>query len=367
MRLSIKLTIVTTTALVILLGVTSVLVFRFSQREFKQVINQQRFERVTLIANGIDVFMRERLSELRVMTAFVEGGSLTAQLTKTPQWTAFAVMDSEGNISDSSPSGSFASDAVQEQLRLERSSSQSGLGYASEVFRGGPANQPIVLMVVPLPFGDQEKYQLVGLMDWNFVADFIQATYTDLLYLFDSSGNIIAETDPAAEMALFSGFYEPKIVDFALRGSSDTTVLPSGTNYLSDVLLARATMGEREYFVGPTWSLVLESSTYSAYFSVQRTIFFVGIILLVSLIIVLYFIGSWMHIHVARPIVSLTKTVRRITYDEDFHERSTVHSKDEIGTLAAAINDLVTKIQLKMNSLGKPTKKNSQNDRPDIQ
>jgi PAS domain S-box-containing protein len=93
-------------------------------------------------------------------------------------------------------------------------------------------------------------------------------------------------------------------------------------------------------------------SLRTVYYNILLDIVILSIVSIMTIVFALLFFSKLQHM-IAKPIVHLAGLMHSITRDKNYSLRALVQNKDEIGTLAAGFNEMLTEIQRRDNELEK--------------
>jgi len=355
-----KISLVLSLLLVGLLLVTSLSALTYFQEELKQSISQQQFTLLSEIANRVD---EELLSAHRYINSAARlfDPELLKNGDKAQRFLDERLGLVQKNLFDN---GIFLFDGsgrmVAETPYIEgrRGKDYSFRSYFQRTVRsGGPIisqpyvssqkhAHPAVNLTAPIRNADGEIVGvLAGSLDLtkdNLLGVIGKTTIgrTGYLYLFNSERRIILHPDPKRIMQFDVPVGANLLFDRALEGfeGTDETVNSRGLRALSSF----------KHLASTDWILGANYPLDEAYAPIQnaRYLFLgaVSFIVLISLLVVWLFVNR-----LTTPLVSLTHHIQR--HKEPGRELSpiSVSTRDEIGIVAQAFNDMMAEITIQQN------------------
>jgi signal transduction histidine kinase len=201
------------------------------------------------------------------------------------------------------------------------------------------------------------SYDLVGLrrslvQRMTVQADIVGANCLSALLFNDSKSatDTLAalRADPAV---LAAGLYTPDRRLFATYSSGPSHAMaPTGEGPIaaaqghrlekSRLLVSRSILFDREA-IG---TLIIVSDLGEISAKMTRDVTIVAAVLVVSLLVALV-ISSRLQRHISEPMLHLAETARRISLEKDFSVRASGESRNEIGALVRAFNEMLEEIR----------------------
>ena len=135
---------------------------------------------------------------------------------------------------------------------------------------------------------------------------------------------------------------DTKGVDAALSGTTGFDIYPDYRNVA--VLSAYTPVNIK----GVNWALMSEideAEAFAAAHEIASEITTLSIIITIILAVIGIAIGIWFATNITRPIINLSHTLQKIESDSDLTIRTDIHSEDEIGDAAEALNSMLAKFQ----------------------
>lgn len=173
--------------------------------------------------------------------------------------------------------------------------------------------------------------------DDKFDAEDILSTLTKkqsitLAILYDSENSIFASSSPSEELVLSNTNLLDKFDQFRFTDSFLEIQKPV---YLNEQKLG---------------TVYVRSNLISLEKSMNRLIYSI-LITLVIVQIFAYFLASYMQRVISRPLIFLAGLARRISEEENYSLRATVHTKDELGDLADDFNNMLDQVERREKAL----------------
>jgi signal transduction histidine kinase len=366
MKLLYKLSLITLLIAIPTIAVISFFSFTSTRNALESSISDQQFELAQQTMDKIDRLLYERVNNILTIAQDNQVETFLSENTAAKQkdieisetklnkfalltgpWDNLSLVNPKGQIVISLDKRIIGQQIQQQHLSQENLAKVlSGSTYYSDVFIDPNSQKPTMLFAAPIRNEQDPKQTVVGVvvgdLSWPVVLEILQGTTisgrnTELynsngVKLGDNVGNLIdslkakSNLDPSVSQAL-SGKNGSKVIN-----DTNQQMLSSYTH-------------EKGYlnFTGNNWILVIETPTSQAFVlaattAVNSTILLAAIIIL-SNGLILFFILQFL-----KPIEILTKTTEQIA-SGDFTKRVPVRSKDEIGKLAIAFNQMTDKLQ----------------------
>ncbi len=138
----------------------------------------------------------------------------------------------------------------------------------------------------------------------------------------------------------------------ALAGTTGFGIFPDYRNV--PVLSAYAPIK----FEGLNWAIMSEideAEAFAAADALAKEILTLSTAITATLIIISFGIGLWFAGSITKPISRLSKTIREIEHESDLTRSIDIHSNDELGQAATAINAMLTKFRTSMQQVSSST------------
>ncbi len=262
----------------------------------------------------------------------------------TGPWDRLDVVDKNslilGSVNDQLVGRLLALDAVQAGLQQE---ALAGKTVYSDVFLDPETDKPTMLFVTPVIArqGQPPIGLVVGHLSWQTILDILRTTGQEAVNLYNSKGVEIASKDDAAVPLQEDRSNNPAIKK-AISGQDGTEILP-GADSAAETLTTYVNEEGFQSFKGNGWVLTVETPTAEVFAPVSVAAWrILGIILLIivpgCLLVILLMVRA------VKPISGLTEAVNRLALG-DLSKRIDVRSRDEVGQLGRAFNNMADKLQ----------------------
>jgi methyl-accepting chemotaxis protein len=178
-----------------------------------------------------------------------------------------------------------------------------------------------------------------------------KATYLSKLASTGTDSSTQTLIDKQATAAGFMHYKNP-VVEKALAGESGISITrdPFG----NEVLTAYAPINYRTL----KWGIISDIGTSEAFAAKDELISNIrmtGIILSAIMVAIAVIVGTFFATTITRPIIRMSKTMTSIEQTSDLTQRIEVDSKDELGTMATAMNNMLEKFRASMEKVAAST------------
>ncbi len=215
--------------------------------------------------------------------------------------------------------------------------------YISSVYIDEMTSEPMVVMAVPLTdvFGDFRGILMAEVnlkFMWDTVAT-IKIGEAGLAYVVDKDGDLIAFNDIARVLRGENLIHLKEVSEF-VKGE-DLTYQPGAD--ISKGIQDTYVISNHAHLVTPDWAVVVELPALEAY---QAVIYGIGLsigIIILSAIFAAW-IGFYLSARITKPIISLRNAAIEIGKGK-LDTKIEIKTKDEIGELAAAFDQMTKDLQ----------------------
>lgn len=370
MKLTAKTTALVVTFALFITAVTSFITFRIIQSSIKEEVGNREHQLAVITMDKIDriIYNRYReiieISEDSTFEDFMSNPDKTGldrvqskinELTLlSGPWDVLRLVDNSGKIILSShpeengqvlSPDSLSFSAYQKVL--------AGEEYISDLSIPNDSPYPTIAMSAPIEVDDQLGRPVVGVVigyfSWTFAAETLQEISSEGIYLVNNQGYEIASKNHFNFDEILRQKIDNQDFDKIKETKSGTDIIPNfydGTKSLT----AYTTESGYQSYLGNNWILILQTPTKIAFAQATQAtvqmIFIVSLTMFIGLIIMLILFNRG----VILPIVNLTQIANKMTQG-NFSIRATVKSKDEVGQLANAFNQMATSVESSHQSL----------------
>ncbi|NVN91428.1 MAG: PAS domain S-box protein [Desulfuromonadales bacterium] len=344
-----KMSLAVSLLMTVVLSLLALCAYWYFTSQFKDTVSRQQFTLVSALAEEIDSKILNAKQDLIAVagraTAIQANDSRQAQYFLDSQPGIQTLFDS--GISIFSPDGKLTAISPADKQLQERDSAFSdsikrtistGKPQISTPFYSTHNRHPVILFTAP--FFDS-KGQIAGIMTGgldltrdNFLGKLatIRLGENGYLYLYDTNRTLIVHPDRTRILRRDVPLGTNRLFDRAIDGFEGTgeTVTSKG----------KPVIGSFKHLKSTTWILAANFPQAEAYAPIIRAKWY----LLAALIVVSCFSiisARWFMNHLMAPLLLFTHHVKGITGKEDEAAPIAVTSRDEIGTLAQAFNDLM--------------------------
>lgn len=376
MKLSVKVTLLILVTAAITSLVAGILVFNSTRVALQQSIGDQQRELARQTMDKIDRLLYERyldileIAEEEDLIRFLslDGTDLASVKQKMDKlrivsgpWDVLSLVDEDG-IAMATTYDEGVGKPIEEkpQDRIAYKSALETNVYFSDLVVSEETGKPTIIFSASMRNKFDVDRPVVGVIighySWPVVLEILEDVSAHAV-LLNSKGVVIGHNTSYSDADLFfKNFSGEDFVQEVLIGEFGSEILSPGQSFIEEEVLASYTsqLGHLDY-AGSGWGLVLEVPTSIAFAPATQT--GVNLVLLLIPIIVLASFTALVLITrvVIRPIDSLTRTSQAIAAG-DLNRRVQVTSKDEIGQLAMAFNEMTTQLQQSYESLEEKVK-----------
>jgi len=341
-------------SLLILLIAISLEVFFGFQAQQKLIAREQSLV-IEEAAGSVRKFVQERLDLLKATVNF---GNLTTSskesqsqvLAKSlglePSFRQLILFDARGReLARASRTSETESLQIGSKLSLDEITSrfQESQDYLSSVYIYEVTSEPMMVIAVPIKnvFGDFQGV-LAAEANLKFMWDVvggIKVGEKGMAYVVDRQGRLIAFGD-ASRVLKGENLGRLDEVNEFMRGNE---VAHDPVSEISKGIQGNDVVTNHTHIGVSDWAMVIELPVGEAYQSVIQLLVFAGFIFILSLVIA-FFVGLFFSKRISGPITSLRNAALSLSKGK-LDTRIDIKSRDEIGELGGAFNDMAQKLQ----------------------
>ena len=338
---------------VVLLIASSLSMYFSFQTQQKLITNEQQFIAQNA-ANTVRSFVQGKLSELE---ATVRLGNLSSIPQKKqrpalerllgfdPAFRQLALLNAQNQVlAKVSRLSSLVSYGFIKRISSDMFSHvNQGKMYIGSVYIDEITSEPMVIMAVPATdvFGDF-KGVLMAEVNLKFMWDLvgrIKVGDKGLAYVVDKQGNLIASGDISRVLRGENLVYLNEVNEF-VKGD---TLTHKDSAEIAKGIQGNQVVANHAHLGTPDWAIVVELPVLEAYETVITMLVISGLIMLLSFALAVIF-GVFLSKRIAKPIISLRDAAVRIG-EGRLDTQIEIKTKDEIGDLAAAFNQMSQDLQ----------------------
>jgi two-component system, sensor histidine kinase and response regulator len=274
-------------------------------------------------------------------------------------WESLSLVDTKGTtVLSTSKAESFK--ALQNQPQFKEAYQKALTGEASytDLFAKNTEGAPIMLLMAPVRDAATQEQSftgvIVGELAWQSALEILRSIQQSQAVLLNQQGFIIGQnTNEHNDEILKVSHTQTPAFQKAQTNAQGAQVLPgvheednNNQSFVTSYVKANGYLDYR----GNGWILILQTPTSQAFSPVAQL---TKSLLLTFLAILLFSIIAFLLIlnrQIKRPISQLLEAVTRLAKG-DFSSRLQLKSKDELGELAHAFNDMADKLQLAYDKL----------------
>ncbi len=339
-----------TLSVVVLLIASSLQMYFSFQAQQKVIVNWQQLTAQNA-ANTVRGFILEKFSILEkagtlgnLAAASLEEEKLTLErlLGKESSFRQLVLLDAqEQELIRVSRLSKLLSEQIMEYNKKELFSKVSRKEtYISPVYIDKITSEPMMTIAVPVTdtFGDFKKI-LMAEMNLKFMWDLvtgIKIGKEGLAYVVDENGNLIAFGDISRALRGENLINLEEVNEFVQGVIGREAIVSKGIQgtYVATTHVALGV---------PNWAVVIELPVMEAYRTVIQGLEISLLVMLLSLALAII-LGIYLSKRITKPIISLRDVAIEIGKG-DLTKRAEIVSRDEIGQLSAAFNEMTDKLQ----------------------
>lgn len=363
MKLTTKLYIIITITSLITISIVSYAIFAMTEATISQSIEGQQFQLARQTMDKIDRLLYERLNNIQAISEdeefedFLSGkslndpGKVTQKIRELSQytgpWDSLSLVNTKGDIMITVGGNHIIGQNIKNDLVREANFEKiiAGEIFYSDAFLDDENGKPTMIFAAPVRNENDPKQPVVGLvvghLAWPVIIELIESIKGPVVDLYNKDGVEIANNDdPEAIFKKNNSKHEN--VKAALEGKEQSKRTKSIDNNSETVSSSALEKGFLSY-KGNNWVLLIEQPASIVFApavtsAIQITSLFIGLII-ISNGLILFLI-----LRVLQPIGQLTQTSKEIALG-NLNKRVQVNSKDEIGQLGLAFNEMAVKLQ----------------------
>ncbi len=371
MKLAYKVLIVISIISFISISVLSYITFTFTKSSVSESIKSSQIQLARQTMDKIDRLLNERSNNVQTIAGdqtiedtlinidkrnlpVNEAGNASPEFIKRVQelstftgpWDDIDVITSKGVIIYSLGTQSIGENIQNEPLhkKIFEKALNGDVAY-SDAEVDPETKKPTLIFAIPIRNDSDPFRKVVGVvithLSWPVVSEILESITGSTIDLYNNQGIEIANNNNPSVLFKENNSDEPS-VKAALQGKEISVVAINNKEKIETVSSSVTEKGFLGY-KGNKWVLLINQPTSIAFAPAVKaatTIIFILIpIFIITNIIFLLFI-----IQMLRPIELLIQTILKIA-GGDFSKRVQVTSRDEIGQLGTAFNDMAEKLQ----------------------
>lgn len=368
MKLSSKLLLIILSGVFFSVCFVGFFAFIYTKDSIQKTIQQEQLESVGQTLNKIDRFMEERYKNIEVVASDsiiknILSDNATANTINTSidlnqrvneltiytgPWETLSVVDSHAHTV-------FSTRITESNKSIPENSIAGGLykkALLGKVVYSDALYDPVlkkttVLFAAPIINQDKASKPVVGVaignLAWPAVIEILQGVNAPLVSLYNKQGKKIGDNISGfSKQYLVTPHQDQQDLQQSLKGEAGTQIIQDQKTHISSLASYASEKGYLNYN-GNDWILLTEIPTSQVFASAESSAITITLTLM-PIIIVINMIILLVVLRLLKPIEVLTSSVQQIATG-DLSKRVEVHSKDEIGKLALAFNDMTAKLE----------------------
>jgi signal transduction histidine kinase/HAMP domain-containing protein len=384
-KFSIYLKIGVTLVISVLLGVgiVSYLVVSGSKNSLQQQIESEQLQVAQQTMDKLDRFLYERQVDIQTFSRQGQLSSMLANETAGNKFTAFkdlqslktfdavwgdlSVIDAHGATLISTNTDDSLHGVLQEdpELNAYYQRAMQGEVVSTDLIKVSEGSETLLFFMAPIRDSVQSS-QVTGVIEgelaWPAALEILNSLHDYDAALINSKGLLLGSNAATEQNPPLSNNYINKAVLSSVKKSTNgSAILPS----LSGPSTPKITSHTREEgylgYKGNGWSLILQTPTETASDPGERLAAHLLVPFLTIQLLTLIFLMVMLNRFVLKPVIELDQLAKLVS-EGNFSQRAKVRTRDEIGRLSAAYNDMTEKLQFAYNSLRVSTHE-AQNER----
>ena len=308
-------------------------------------------QQLTKIAGSVRAMKSALPADADPFVFLAQSGVITDYLTPDSDLLALRILNQQGQGAEAKPAD--LDPAIVQEMDITRVAALKGQTTTGTFQEVTSANQPAILIAVPVNSGDQVIGVVQGLVSLKRIADRIRAEGRGDItaYIVDRDGRVLLHSEPAVSVQR-PDFSSLKIVQEFAKAKVRLTL----TQSYDDIKGARV-LGTVAPIGRPDWGVVVQKPEAQAFSSVSRmeraTLEWGSIALGLAILAAVFFASG-----IARPVRMLAERTREIAKGH-FEQRVKVKTHNEIGELADNFNVMSSAIQTAVEQLKKAAHENN--------
>ncbi|OGC57727.1 hypothetical protein A2976_02195 [candidate division WWE3 bacterium RIFCSPLOWO2_01_FULL_41_9] len=356
-----------------LITIVSIIFFVYTstRSSLEEIIGFQQLELSKQKINEVTLFLSQRNGDIQVFTTFdrVRNAAITRTYTGLAEepallearkslvdaaniygeWKLLHLFDRTGNIITTTGTGaSIQNISTMDQTYIDQfNETVKGNVTHSEAFYSKELDQTTMVFMAPVrtSIPDGEVVGVVaGYIDWEAIMGLLSDVTEFFTHIYDSTGTMIAtNTSQHTKTLLQANYSDYPAIKSAMSGEASSQVMKSiSGDYFSVV----SYMPQTEYnnYKGNGWILIMDVPVTVAYTAAYKTATKIAAVavptILATSFAILFLISTLLY----KPMRTLLEAVTAISQG-DLTRQIKVRSKDEIGVLAGAFNNMTTQLR----------------------
>ena len=308
-------------------------------------------QQLTKIAGSVRA-MRKALGGADPFLYVAQTGVITDYITPDSDLVGLRILNRAGQGATALPKD--LDPAIAREMDVALTAAAQGQNYLGSFQMLTSANQPVVVVAVPVAEGDEVIGTVEALVSLRRIAEGIREEGKGdvTAFLVDRSGRVLIHSEPAVNVQR-PDFSYLKIVQEFNKAPVRLTESYNDTRSGAPVMM----LGTVAPVGRPDWGVVVQKPESKAYVSVSKmvraTITWVSIALAVAILAAIIFASG-----IARPIRALAEKTREIA-NGNYQQRVEPTTHNEIGELAENFNSMSGAIERAIDQLKKAAHENN--------
>jgi PAS domain S-box-containing protein len=369
MKLAYKLFLTIFGTSIVTISIVALIGFYLTQQAISHSITEQQLQLAKLTMDKVDRLLYERYVDIQTIAGDETIEEFLSSIEKDPPkqgeklaypedfvrrveelsvvtgpWERVDVMDLHGNIVYSLDKASIGKHVTQISGHEEifKKALTGHVAYSDVLL--DKDKKPIMSFATPIRNDADPSKKLIGAvitqLTWPAVLEVVHSVRGPIVDLYNSEGLEIANNDNSDAIFTENNSDEPH-VKAALEGKEESEIT-KGVDGEQTVSSSAVEQGFLTY-KGNGWILLVEQPTSIAFASATRSASSIMLVV-VPLIILMNMFMLLLILRMFRPIQQLTQTSKEIA-NGDLSKRVRITSRDEIGQLGTAFNEMTDKLQ----------------------
>jgi len=307
-------------------------------------------QQLTKIAGSVRT-MRKALGGGDPFVYVAQTGLITDYITPDSDLLGLRILNRSGQGATALPAN--LDPAIAKEMDLALEAAAQGQAYTGTFQLLSAANQPAVVVAVPVAEGDQVIGVVEALVSLKRVADKIaeEGKGDVTAFLVDRNGRVLIHSEPSVNVQ-HPDFSSLKIVQEFNKAPVRLTESYPDARGGSEVMM----LGTVAPVGRPDWGVVVQKPEAKAYVSVSKmlkaTMMWISIALAVAIVAAILFSAG-----IARPVRALAEKTREIATG-NYQQRVELKTHNEIGELAENFNVMSGAIERAVDQLKKAAQEN---------
>lgn len=315
-------------------------------------IEERQLDTAVQTMDSVDRYVNERVNELTVASfgaalrslsttptaaAKAQASSRLVEISDpTDSWNRLDILGKDGTVLASTEPGAIGTKLQEKHATVLSEALAGKVAYTDLELEG---STPTMILAIPIkpPEGSTQPIStvLTGRLNWQQVLSVIKVVPRDAVNMYNKDGIEIANKDNPDSILKENQRANPAVAD-ALKGDSGSKTV--GSQLISFT-------GEKGFggYGGNGWIMTVETPTAAAFAPATDISIKIAVMLSLSTLGVMVAITLLIG-RLVKPITTMTATANRLALG-DLTQRVKIKSKNEIGELGTAFNNMADRLQ----------------------